>query len=91
MFQRYIRTTSGANQILSVCWIRVNICPRYYKDGHEVLTKGKSALLRIGLGFTCGQRDPELCDRASLTLPLLVIVSDGPLDDGLLCACADRA
>lgn len=53
--------------------------------------KGKVPSLTIGLGFTCGQRDPELCDRASLTLPLLVIVSDGPLDDELLCACADRA
>lgn len=23
---------------------RVNICPRYYKDGHQILTKGKNAL-----------------------------------------------
>lgn len=50
MFQRYIRTTSGANQIFSVCWIWVNICPRYYKDREECPCWGLILDLDVGKG-----------------------------------------
>lgn len=86
MFQRYIRITSGANQIFSVCWIQVNICPRYNKDGHEVLTKGKSALIEDWSWIYMWAKGPRalqqgISDTAGhALLLLLVIVSDGVLD-----------